>query len=48
MARTADRGLANVTYTAEPGSPSESALKELADWSAARTRMTLTEAGSGA
>jgi transcriptional regulator with XRE-family HTH domain len=43
----ADPGLAIVTYSAEPGSSSESALKELARWSAARTRLTLTEAGDG-
>jgi len=36
----ADPGLAIVTYTAEPGSSSESALRELAAWSAARSRMT--------
>jgi hypothetical protein len=42
----ADPGLAIVTYSAEPGSPSESALKELAGWSAARSRLTLTEAGT--
>jgi hypothetical protein len=41
----ADPGLAIVTYSAEPGSPSEAALKELAKWSSARTRLTLTEAG---
>jgi len=43
----ADPGLAIVTYSAEPGSPSELALAELARWSAARTRLTLAEAGDG-
>ena len=42
----ADPGLAIVSYSAEPGSSSESALKELAGWSAARSRLQLTEAGS--
>lgn len=35
----ADPGLALVTYSAEPGSPSEAALRELADWGATRTRL---------
>jgi transcriptional regulator with XRE-family HTH domain len=42
----ADPGLALVSYSAEPGSSSESALKELAGWSEARSRLQLTEAGS--
>jgi MmyB-like transcription regulator ligand binding domain/Helix-turn-helix domain len=42
----ADLGLAIVSYSAEPGSPSESALKELAGWSEARRRLQRTEAGS--
>jgi transcriptional regulator with XRE-family HTH domain len=42
----ADPGLAIVSYSAEPGSSSESALTELAGWSAARSRLQLTEAGS--
>lgn len=41
----ADPGLAIVSYSAEPGSPSESALKELAGWSEARSRLQRTEAG---
>jgi hypothetical protein len=36
----ADPGLTLVTYSAEPGSPSESALGELADWVATRRRLT--------
>jgi hypothetical protein len=40
----ADPGFAIVTYSAEPGSRSESALQGLAEWSAARTRLMLTEA----
>jgi hypothetical protein len=40
----ADPGFAIVTYSAEPGSPSAAALRELADWSGARTRLTLAEA----
>jgi transcriptional regulator with XRE-family HTH domain len=43
----ADPGLAIVTYSAEPGSRSESALRELDGWRATRTRLTLTEAGDG-
>ncbi len=46
LALPADPGLEIVTYSAEPGSSSESALKELAGWSAARSRLQLTEAGS--
>ena len=42
----ADPGLAIVSYSAEPGSLSEAALKELARWSDARARLQLTEAGS--
>ena len=40
----ADPGLVIVTYSAEPGSPSEIALHELAEWSATRSR--LAAAGS--
>ena len=36
----ADPGLAIVTYSAEPGSPSEQALRELARWSEARAKLS--------
>ncbi len=36
----ADPGLTIVTYSAEPGSPSEQALEELARWGATRSRLT--------
>jgi transcriptional regulator with XRE-family HTH domain len=36
----ADPGLTIVTSSAEPGSPSEAALRELADWSSTRARLT--------
>jgi PAS domain-containing protein len=36
----ADPGLVLVIYSAEPGSPSEAALAELAGWSATRDRLT--------
>ena len=39
----ADPGLALVTYSAEPGSPSEAALRELADWGATRTRLAAVD-----
>jgi hypothetical protein len=35
----ADPGLTIVTYSAEPGSPSEQALRELARWSSTRARL---------
>jgi hypothetical protein len=35
----ADPGLTIVTYSAEPGSPSEEALRELARWSSTRARL---------
>lgn len=38
----ADAGLAIVTYSAEPGSPSQTALTELARWSSTRTRLATT------
>jgi transcriptional regulator with XRE-family HTH domain len=41
----ADPGLALVSYSAEPGSPSEAALGELAKWGSTRDR--LTAAGPG-
>ena len=34
-----DAGLTIVTYSAEPGSPSEQALRELARWSSTRERL---------
>jgi hypothetical protein len=40
----ADPGLTLVTYSAEPGSPSEAALGELARWSATRTRLAVIDA----
>jgi hypothetical protein len=36
----ADPGLTLVTYSAEPGSPTETALRELAEWSATRDKLT--------
>jgi transcriptional regulator with XRE-family HTH domain len=36
----ADPGLTFVTYSAEPGSPTEEALRQLAAWAATRTRLT--------
>jgi transcriptional regulator with XRE-family HTH domain len=42
----ADPGLTLVTYSAEPGSPSEAALHELARWSDARRRLATVEAGA--
>ena len=36
----ADPGLTIVTYSAEPGSVSEDALRELGRWSTTRTRLT--------
>jgi len=40
----ADPGLTIVTYSAEVGSTSESALRELARWSATRTKLNAVEA----
>jgi transcriptional regulator with XRE-family HTH domain len=42
----ADAGLTLVTYSAEPGSPSEAALRELGRWSATRMKLTAVEAGT--
>ena len=39
----ADPGLAIVSYSAEPGSPSEAALGELAKWAAARARLSTSD-----
>lgn len=44
----ADPGLTIVTYSAEPGSPSESALRELARWSATRTKLNAVKAETSA
>jgi hypothetical protein len=41
LALPADPGLTIVTYSAEPGSPSERALAELARWDATRARLTV-------
>jgi hypothetical protein len=35
----ADPGLSLLTYAAEPGSPSEEAMRDLADWSSTRARL---------
>jgi len=40
----ADEGLTIVTYSAEPGSASETGLRELARWSATRAKLTEAEA----
>ena len=42
----ADPGLSVLTYSAEPGSPSEEALRELAGWSETRTKLSAARAGS--
>ncbi len=39
----ADPGLTLVTYSAEPGSPTEIALRELVEWSATRDKLTAVE-----
>ena len=41
----ADPGLSLLTYSAEPGSPSEEALRELARWSETRTKWSAARAG---
>lgn len=41
----ADPGLAIVTYSAEPGSPSEARLRELREWSSTRARLAGVDAG---
>jgi transcriptional regulator with XRE-family HTH domain len=43
----ADPGLMLVTYSAEPGSPSEAGLRELAGWSATRDKLNALEAIPG-
>jgi hypothetical protein len=40
----ADAGLTLVTYSAEPGSASEAALRELERWSATRAKLKAVEA----
>ena len=40
-----DRGLSPLTYPAEPGSPSEDAMRELARWSETRTKRSAAPAG---
>jgi hypothetical protein len=40
-----DPGLSLLTYSAEPGSPSEDAMRELARWSEARTKLSAAPAG---
>jgi hypothetical protein len=44
----ADPGLSLLTYSAEPGSPSEEALRDLARWSEKRTKLSAARAGSEA
>ena len=44
----ADPGLSVLIYSAEPGSPSEEALRELAGWSETRTKLSAAHAGSEA
>lgn len=46
LALPADQSLTLVTYSAEPGSPSETALTELARWSSTRAQLATVEAGS--
>ncbi len=48
MELPADPGLMLVTYSADPGSPSEAALRELAGWSATRDKLNAIEATSEA
>jgi MmyB-like transcription regulator ligand binding domain len=40
-----DPGLSLLTYCAEPGSPSEDAMRELARWSETRTKLSAAPAG---
>jgi hypothetical protein len=42
----ADPGLSLLTYSAEPGSSSEEALRELSRWSETRTKLSAAPAGS--
>jgi transcriptional regulator with XRE-family HTH domain len=42
----ADPGLSVLTYSAEPGSPSEEAMRDLARWSETRTKLSAARVGS--
>jgi hypothetical protein len=42
----ADPGLSVLIYSAEPGSPSEEAMREMADWSDTRSKLSAAGAGS--
>ena len=44
----ADPGLSVLTYSAEPGSQSEEAMRDLARWSETRTKLSAARAGSEA
>lgn len=44
---SADPGLVIVTYSAEPGSASEVALRELEHWSGTRARLVAVDAAAG-
>jgi hypothetical protein len=44
----ADPGLSVLTYSAEPGSPSEEAMRDLARWSETRTKLSTARDGSEA
>jgi len=46
LALPSDPGLSLLTYSAEPGSPSEDAMRELARWSETRTKLSAAPAGS--
>ncbi len=48
MELPADPGLTLVTYSADPGPPSEAGLRELAGWSATRDKLNAVEATSEA
>ena len=48
LALPADTGLTLVTYSAEPGSPTEAALRELGRWSATRLKLNAVEAKTNA
>jgi hypothetical protein len=42
----ADPGLSVLTYSAEPGSPSEEALHDLSRWIETRTKLSAARVGS--
>jgi len=44
----ADPELSLLTYSAEPGSPSKEALRELVRWSETRSKLSAAHAGSEA